>query len=44
MFFFMTGSELEVQRREAVVPGFGFHYILVENRRGPQIMFSLASL
>lgn len=44
MFFFMTGSELEVQRREAVVPGFGFHCILVENMMGPQIMFSLASL
>lgn len=30
MFSFMTGSEFEVQRKEVLVPGFGFHCILVE--------------
>lgn len=44
MFFLMTGSGSEVQRKEALVPGVGFHGILVESVMRPQITCSPASL
>lgn len=44
MFFLMTGSESEVQRKEALVPGVGFRGVLVESVMRPQITCSPASL